>query len=134
MARPTRIKSCKSDHCWHVAQDFSVYCKIHQKMTQAKAFLLIQAMRKRLGSAKWAEMLAEFQRKADKDDNEQVFVDDFSTILKKFKIKVSQSQLDELIDSFPGRKEGNRHRIRVGRFYDIKIQIENDRTYKNMQV
>ena len=46
-------------------------------------------MRKRLGSAKWAEMLAEFQKKADKDDNEQVFVDDFSAILKKFKIKVS---------------------------------------------
>ena len=51
-------------------------------------------MRKRLGSAKWADLIAEFKRKADRDDNEQVFVEEFAAILKKFKIKVSQSQLD----------------------------------------
>ena len=41
MPRPTRIKSCKNDHCWLVAQDFSAYCKIHLKMVQSKAFVLI---------------------------------------------------------------------------------------------
>ena len=41
MARPTRIKACTSDHCWHTAQDFSAYCKIHLKMAQAKAYLLM---------------------------------------------------------------------------------------------
>ena len=41
MPRQTRIKSCKYDHCGHVAQDFSVYCKIHIKMMQSKAFLLM---------------------------------------------------------------------------------------------
>lgn len=49
MARPTRIKSCKSDHCWHTAQDFSPYCKIHLKMIQSKAFLLMSDMKQRLG-------------------------------------------------------------------------------------
>lgn len=41
MPRQTRIKSCKTDHCWLVAQDFSVFCKIHLKMVQSKAFILM---------------------------------------------------------------------------------------------
>lgn len=134
MARPTRIKSCKSDHCWHTAQDFSVFCKIHLKMSQAKAFLLIQEIRKRLGSAKWVDFTAELKKKADKDDDEQVFVDDFVQICTKFKIKLSQRQLEQLVDSFPGRKEGNRLRLRVGRFYDIAVTLENERTYKKLAV
>jgi len=41
MPRQNRIKSCRSDNCWLVAQDFSVYCKIHLKMIQSKAFVLM---------------------------------------------------------------------------------------------
>ena len=58
-------------------------------MTQAKAFILIQEMKKRLGNSKWANMISELKRKADRDDNEQVFVDDFAEVLRKFKVKVN---------------------------------------------
>ena len=69
MARPTRIKSCKCDHCWHVAQDYSVFCKIHLKMMQAKALTLIQDIKKRLGS-KWSDFISILKSKANPDDRE----------------------------------------------------------------
>lgn len=59
------------------------------------------------------------RHKADPDDNEQVFVDDFKATLDYFRLKMSTSQIDTLFGAFPGRQEGDRKRIRVGRFYDI---------------
>ena len=39
-----------------------------------------------------------------------------------------------LVTAFPGRKEGKRERIRVGRFYDIHVTIEHQKTYSNLKV
>ena len=74
------------------------------------------------------------QIKADREDQEQVFIDDFKHTLNYFRIKLTEQQLDTLCDAFPGRKEGNRKRIKVGRFYDINVAIEKAHTYKNMTV
>lgn len=49
-------------------------------------------------------------------------------------MKLSSQQLETLSDAFPGRKEGNHKRIRVGRFYDINVAIERSKTYKDMPV
>lgn len=134
MPRQTRIKSCKYSHCWHIAQDFSVFCKIHLKMMQSKAFLLIQDMKQRMGAGKWRDFIAMLKVKSDPDDVEQIFFDEFVSTLCYFNIKLSQTQLDQLMDCFPGRKEGNRLRLRVGRFYDIGVAIEHATTYKNLSV
>ena len=93
-------------------------------MAQSKAFLLMNDVKTRMGAAKWAALIDKIRQSADPDDPEQLFVDDFVTILNNFKVKVSKEQLDYLIDSFPGMKEGNRPRIRVGRFFDIDVAIE----------
>ncbi len=69
MPRQTRIKSCKSDHCWQVAQDFSPYCKIHLKMMQSKAFMLMQDMKQRLKS-KWNDFINMLRSKAEVDDQD----------------------------------------------------------------
>jgi len=92
MPRQNRIKSCKSDHCWLVAQDFSAYCKIHLKMIQSKAFILIQDMRTRLGP-RWPDFVNMMRSKADPEDPEQLFVEEFQKILSFFKIKLSATQL-----------------------------------------
>ena len=90
-------------------------------MMQSKAFLLIQDIKLRLGSSKWREFVSMLRAKSDPDDAEQIFVDEFNSTLHYFKIKLSEAQLNQFIDCFPGRKEGNRLRIRVGRFYDIFV-------------
>ena len=46
--------------------------------------------------------------KAEPDDPDQIFVDDFVQTLLFFKIKLSKSQLENLTDAFPGRKDGDR--------------------------
>ena len=133
MPRQTRIKSCKSDHCWQVAQDFTAFCKIHLRMTQSKAFMLMQDIKTRL-STKWNDLVGMLRTKADPDDMEQVFVDDFQNALLFYRIKLSANQLETLTDAFPGRKEGNRQRIKVGRFYDIATSITHHNTLKNLKV
>ena len=70
MPRQTRIKSCKYNHCWHVAQDFSVFCKIHLKMMQSKAFLLMQDIKLRMGTIKWNDFITMLQAKGDPEDPE----------------------------------------------------------------
>ena len=133
MPKPTRIKSCKKDHCWLVAQDFSIYCKLHLKMVQSKGLALIQDLKVRLKD-NWDNFIAMLRLKADSDDKEQVFMHDFKATLKFFRVKLTESQIDTLYNAFPGRKEGNRLRIRVGRFYDIKVAIERTGAYKKMLV
>ena len=131
--RPTRIKSCKTDHCWLGAQDFSVYCKIHLKMMQSKAFVLMQDLQARL-KTKWKDFTDMLRMKAEKEDGDQIFIDDFQSVLSYFRIKLSPSQLETLTSSFPGRKEGDRQRMNVGRFYDLNIAVEHSKTYKHMKV
>lgn len=87
--RPTRIKSCKSDHCWHVAQDFAAYCQIHLRMMQSRAFALMRDMRRRLGGRRWDDFVAMLREKADPADPEQLFVDDFLGLLTRFEINLS---------------------------------------------
>jgi len=72
--------------------------------------------------------------KADPDDPDQVFVDDFMASLLFVGIRLNPNQIETLTTSFPGRKEGTRERIRVGRFYDIQVAIEKNKTYKNLKV
>ena len=72
--------------------------------------------------------------KAEADDPDQVFVDDFLASLLFVGIRLNPNQIETLTTSFPGRKEGTRERIRVGRFYDIQVAIEKSNTYKNLKV
>ena len=79
------------DHCWQVAQDFSAFCKIHLKMMQSKAFMLMQDMKQRLKGQKWNDFIGMLRSKAEPDDPDQIFVDDFVQTLLFFKIKLSKS-------------------------------------------
>ena len=48
-------------------------------------------MKLRLGSSKWKDFVAMLHSKADVDDPEQIFVDDFTATLRYFKINLSQA-------------------------------------------
>ena len=101
---------------------------------QSKAFLLMQDIKLRMGTNKWNDFITMLRAKGDPDDPEQLFVDDFVDTLRYYRLKLSKSQLELLTDSFPGRKEGQRPRIRVGRFYDINVTIQHAKTYKQLTV
>ena len=74
------------------------------------------------------------RKKAASDDQDQVFLDDFKATLDFFRIRLTEAQIETLYNAFPGRKDGDRLRIRVGRFYDIKVAIERATAYRNMEV
>lgn len=46
------------------------------------------------------------KEKSDSEDKNQIFFDSFLSVLKKFKITLSEKEKDMLLFSFPGRDEG----------------------------
>ena len=46
------------------------------------------------------------------------------------KLKLRTDQIDLLYESFPGRSEGRVKRLNIGRFYDLKINMLQDRAYQ----
>lgn len=40
------------------------------------------------------------------------------SIMKKFKVDLSDKELTQLIDAFPGRDEGTKKRLNISRIYD----------------
>jgi len=55
----------------------------------------------------WKEFLAAVTKAAAPDDRAQIFVSDFLQILKDFEIKISNSEFENLKNSFPGHNEGD---------------------------
>ena len=90
-------------------------------------------MRKRIGD-KWPLFLSTLRKLSENDDQDQIFIDDFSKVCLNFKIKLSESQLQNLCDSYPGRKEENRLRLNIGRFYDLNLSILQHNIYRDLEV
>ena len=74
------------------------------------------------------------RKAAELDDKDQIYHDDFIKTCLKFKVKLSESQLENLRDSFPGRKDGDRQRLNISRFYDLNLSILQHNVYKQLEV
>ena len=61
-------------------------------------------------------------------------MDTFDKILNKFKFKLTPLDRQELELSFPGRDEGQRKRINIGRIYDQKYNMLINKVYKKVNV
>jgi len=77
----------------------------------------------------WKEFLAAITQAAEPDDRAQIFVSAFLKILKDFGIKITNSEFENLQNSFPGRNEGDIKRINIARLYDQKYSIFNSKIY-----
>ena len=69
------------------------------------------------------------QKAADRDDRNQIFLDDFLSVLKKFKLTVSKQQQQMLLDAFPGRDEGERRRVNIAKLYDHSYSMQLQKVY-----
>jgi Ca2+-binding EF-hand superfamily protein len=54
--------------------------------------------------------------------------------VKEFGIKITHSEFDNLLKSFPGRNEGDVKRINIARLYDQKYSIFNSKMYGKVDV
>ena len=49
-----------------------------------------------------------------------------------FRLKFRDDQYNLLYESFPGRSEGKRLRLNVGRFYDLKVNMMQNKAYEKI--
>jgi len=71
---------------------------------------------------------------ADQDDKNQIFLDQLAYVLKRFKIELSEKEKEMLIECFPGRDEGDRKRVNIGRLYDHKYEVMLSKIYQKVDV
>jgi len=50
-------------------------------------------------------------------------LDDFLSVLKKFKLEITLKEKQMFQDSFPGMDEGERKRVSIGKLYDHKYNM-----------
>lgn len=74
------------------------------------------------------------RKTSDQDDKNQIFLDDFINVLKKFKIALTNKEQAMILDAFPGRDEGDRRRVNVGKLYDHKYDMMLQRIYQKVDV
>jgi len=84
-----RIKSCKSAQCWEVAQDYTVHCKVHHKMTQDQALALMQELNRSLGG-KWFKFVSSLRMNAEQDDQGQIYLDSFKRVCQQHKLRLRE--------------------------------------------
>jgi hypothetical protein len=69
-------------------------------------------------NTKWSKFIKYVRSAAEPDDQNQIFMDKFIEILKKFKVELPEKEQTQILDSIPGRDEGNKRRINIARLYD----------------
>ena len=47
---------------------------------------------------------------------------------------MSDKQIENLTDSVPGRKDGDRLRLNISRFYDLNMSILQHKMYKDLEL
>lgn len=61
-------------------------------------------------------------------------MDTFEKVLSKYKVDLSKDDKDRLMQAFPGRDEGFRKCINVGKLYDQKYSIMIKKLYQKLDV
>ena len=55
-------------------------------------------------------------------------------IVNSFGVKMSRSEFENIVKSFPGRDEGQKKRINIARFYDYKYTVLNNKIYDKVDM
>ena len=83
---------------------------------------------------KWPSLIAELRKAAEKDDPDQIFLNDFLKIIRKFGIKLSDSERQNLLYAYPGRDEGVHIRVNIYPIYDQKYNMLAQKVYDDLNV
>ena len=83
---------------------------------------------------KWLNLIADLRKAAEKDDPDQIFLNDFIRITRKYGIKLSDSERQNLLYAYPGRDEGVHVRINIYPMYDQKYNIMAQKVYEDINV
>jgi hypothetical protein len=69
-------------------------------------------------NGEWERFIGRLKKLSDPEDQNMIALEDFENILLRYKIKLSNGDLEMLVLAFPGRSEEGRERINIGKLYD----------------
>lgn len=101
-------------------------------MHQDKSIALFSKIWIKIGN-KWPQFISKLRSVTDKDDESQVYKDDFIDVVNQFGGHLCRPELEELAKAFPGKDGGAKGvRLNVSRIYDQKFNQITQETYKKM--
>lgn len=67
---------------------------------------------------RWSTFILDMKKAAEQDDKDQIFLDDFLAVCKKYGLHISEKEKKNLCLAFPGRDENDKTRVNIYPIYD----------------
>ena len=71
---------------------------------------------------------------AEPDDKDQIYLDDFLGVCRKYGLRITKEEKNNLCLSYPGRDENDKSRINIYPIYDQKYNLMAKKVYSQVNV
>ncbi|CDW71437.1 ef-hand calcium-binding domain-containing protein 6 [Stylonychia lemnae] len=124
-----RMNKCQHNKCWQPTQGYGNFCQLHNKMYIDQGTEYFQQIFNKIGSEKWPQFIQKIKDASEVDDHRQIFFDKFCSILNQYGVTLSEHKKQLLLDTFPGRNEGERMRVNIGKLYEVRYNDKLKKIY-----
>jgi hypothetical protein len=87
-----------------------------------------------VGVNHWDRFIKSIKKRSLTDDQNLIFIDKFEHVLEKYKVEITKSDKDRLMQAFPGHDDGIRKSINVSKLYEMRINLVIKRLYQKVDV
>eukprot|EP00347_Sterkiella_histriomuscorum_P012608 403367915 len=129
-----RMNKCQHNKCWQPTQGYGNFCQLHNKMYIDQGIEYFQSMFKKIGSEKWPLFIQDMKDNSEHDDHRQIFFDKFCKIAQKYAVVMSEHQKQLLLDTFPGRNEGEKFRLNISKLYEVRYNDKLKKIYVKIKM
>ena len=82
----------------------------------------------------WEKFIKKIRKLSDPDDQNVVFMDDFMSLMHRYKVNITTEERERLVQVFPAGEENGRQRFNIGKLYDQKYNMMLSKLYQKVDV
>lgn len=82
----------------------------------------------------WEKFIKKIRKLSDPDDQNIVFMDDFMSLMHRYKVDITTEERERLVQVFPAGEENGRQRFNIGKLYDQKYNMMLSKLYQKVDV
>ena len=71
---------------------------------------------------------------SERDDRKQIVFDKFLKVLSEFNVYLNDSQQQTILDTYPGRKDGERVKINITQLYETRFTEQLKNMYQKVKI
>jgi len=93
-----------------------------------------QTLFHKIGSHQWKSFLLRIKEHSERDDRKQITFDKFLKVLSEFQVYLNQHQQQTILDTYPGRKDGDRVTINIAQLYETRFTEQLKNMYQKVRI